>query len=103
MGWLVHSVPRWAQPPAPGPLVLPAIDAPQTKLSQSFLFVLLPRGQLPAVFAQLRHMQVGFAGTLGLAVQALGRECSWWHLCAGYTAGSCVIMCHCNRTGPCGA
>ncbi len=58
MGWLVHSVPRWPQPPAPGQLVLPPLEAPQLKLSQSFLFVTLPRAQLPIVFGQLQHMQV---------------------------------------------
>lgn len=65
VGWLVHSVPRWPQPPAAGRLVLPPIEAPQTKLSQSFLFVVLPREQLSAVFGALRHMQVGCSAGRG--------------------------------------
>ena len=70
MGWLVHSLPQWpchdTSSPSGlgggggggrGPLLSPVQDK-QTVKGQSFMWVVLPRAQLPTVVRQLQHMQV---------------------------------------------
>ena len=53
-----YSVPYWPLPDYDSPNGLSPILESQAKLGQSFLWVLLPRVQLPKVRDQLRHMQV---------------------------------------------